>query len=164
MMRYTFIGMVEDSLSAREARILRECSTKKASELSDEMMSEFSEVAQKAKATLLANLTTLSIDKLMALINYGETTRWGLLSERLNDFGEMIKGDFKGKEFDEFFALAKARSEYINSKIDDFSDEKESRLNELVKKARGIIISKIEPLEATAIFSSGVENAVGESN
>lgn len=152
MTRYTFIGMVEDSLSAREARILRECSAKKASEISDEMMSEFSEVAQKAKATLLANLTTLTIDKLMALINYGETTSWGL-SKRLNDFGEMIKGDFKGKEFDEFFALAKARSEYINSKIDDFSDEQESRLDELANKAKGIIIGKIEPLDAIVIFT-----------
>lgn len=153
-MRYTFIGMVEDSLSAREARVLRECSAKKPSELSDEMMSEFSEIAQKAKATLLANITTLSIDNLMALTNYGKTTRALTFSyETLNDFGEMIKGDFKGKEFDEFFALAKARSEYIDSKIDDFSDEQESRLNELANKAKGIIIGKIEPLDAIVIFT-----------
>lgn len=151
-MRYTFIGMVEDSLSAREARVLRECSAKKPSELSDEMMSEFSEIAQKAKATLLANITTLSIDRLMALTNYGKTTGWGL-NETLNDFGEMIKGDFKGKEFDEFFALAKARSEYIDGKIDDFSDEQESRLDELANKAKGIIIGKIEPLDAIVIFT-----------
>lgn len=153
-MRYTFIGMVEDSLSAREARVLRECSAKKPSELSDEMMSEFSEIAQKAKATLLANLTTLSIDKLMALTNYGKTTRALTFSdETLNDFGEMIKGDFTGKEFDEFFALVKARSEYIDGKIDDFDDKKESRLDELANKAKGIIIGKIEPLEATKLFA-----------
>lgn len=153
-MRYTFIGMVEDSLSAREARVLRECSAKKPSELSDEMMSEFSEVAQKAKATLLANLTTLSIDELMALTNYGKATRALTFSyETLNDFGEMIKGDFTGKEFDEFFALAKARSEYIDSKIDDFSDEQESRLDELANKAKGIIIGKIESLDAIVIFT-----------
>ncbi len=182
MMRYTFIGMVEDSLSAREARILRECSTKKASELSDEMMSEFSEVAQKAKATLLANLTTLSIDKLMTLlvvnssnINISELLFGkGLVGKgfagignflnqakakeateiiALGYFGEMIKGDFTGKEFDEFVALAKARSEYIDSKIDDFSDEQESRLDELANKAKGIIIGKIEPLDAIVIFT-----------
>lgn len=151
-MEYTFIEMVEDSFSTREARVFKKCSAKKASELSDEMMSEFSEIAQKAKATLLANITTLSIDRLMALINYGKTTNWGL-SETLNDFGEMIKGDFKGKEFDEFFALAKARSEYIDSKIDDFSDEQENRLDELANKAKGIIIGKIEPLDAIVIFT-----------
>ena len=152
MMRYTFIGMVEDSLSAREARILR------ASELSDEMMSEFSEIAQKAKATLLANLATLSIDRLMTLANNGKATNNFVpfsfaSSEKLNDFGEMIKGDFTGKEIDEFFALAKARSEYINVKNDDFDDKKESRLNELANKAKGIIISKIEPLDAIVIFT-----------
>lgn len=153
-MRYTFIGMVEDSLSAREARVLRECSAKKPSELSDEMMSEFSEIAQKAKATLLANITTLSIDKLMAFINNDKNTQLLPFSEaRLNDFGEMIKGDFTGKEIDEFFALAKARSEYIDDKIDDFSDEQESRLNELANKAKGIIIAKIEALEATKLFA-----------
>lgn len=151
-MEYTFIKMVENSFSTREARVFKKCSENKPSELSDEMMSEFSEVAQKAKATLLANLATLSIDELMALTNYGKTTGWGL-NETLNDFGEMIKGDFKGKEFDEFFALAKARSEYIDSKIDDFSDEQESRLDELANKAKGIIIGKIEPLEGVVIFT-----------
>lgn len=152
-MRYTFIGMVEDSLSAREARVLRECSAKKPSELSDEMMSEFSEVAQKAKATLLANLATLSIDELMALTNHFKTTGWKFNDEKLNDFGEMIKGDFTGKEFDEFFALVKARSEYIDGKIDDFDDKKESRLDELANKAKGIIIGKIELLEGVVIFT-----------
>ena len=157
-MKYTFIEMVEDSLSAREARILR------VNESSDEM-SEFSEVAEKAKATLLVNLTTLSIDKLMAFINNDKNTQpWPVSEARLNDFGEMIKGDFTGKEIYEFFALAKARSEYIDGKNDDFDDKKESRLDELANKAKGIIIGKIEPLEATAIFGSGVESALGESN
>lgn len=151
-MRYTFIGMVEDSLSAREARILR------ASEISDKMMSEFSEVAQKGKDMLLANLATLSIDRLMTLANNGKATNNFMpfsfaSSEKLNDFGEMIKGDFTGKEIDEFFALAKARSEYIDSKIDDFSDEQENRLDELANKAKGIIIGKIEPLDAIVIFT-----------
>lgn len=179
-MRYTFIGMVEDSLSAREARVLRECSAKKPSELSDEMMSEFSEVAQKAKATLLANITTLSIDRLMTLLvanrsninellfgkglvgrgfagigNFLNQTKAKESTETiaLGYFGEMIKGDFTGKEFDEFFALVKARSEYIDGKIDDFDDKKESRLDELANKAKGIIIGKIEPLEATKLFA-----------
>ena len=158
-MRYTFIGMVEDSLSAREARILR------ASEISDEMMSEFSEVAQKGKDMLLANLATLSMNKLIALINNGRTTRILPFSNaKLNDFGNMLKGEFTGNEFDELLALIKTRNEYIDGKIDDFSDEQEGKLEALAQKARGIIIGKIEPLEATAIFSSGVESALGESN
>lgn len=181
-MRYTFIGMVEDSLSVREARVLRECSVKKPSELSDEMMSEFSEIAQKAKATLLANLTTLSIDRLITLLvvnrgssNINELLLFGkelvsnftgisiFLNKKnaketadivaLGYFGEMIKGDFTGKEFNEFFALVKARSEYIDGKIDDFDDKKESRLDELANKAKGIIIGKIEPLDAIVIFT-----------
>ncbi len=191
MMRYTFIGMVEDSLSAREARVLRECSAKKPSELSDEMMREFSEIAQKAKATLLANLTTLSIDRLMTLLvanrsninellfgkglvgrgfagigNFLNQTKAKESTETiaLGYFGEMIKGEFTGNEFDELLALIKTRNEYIDSKIDDFSDEQESKLEALAQKARGIIIAKIEALEATAIFASGVESALSESN
>ncbi len=162
--QYIFIEIIEDSLSASESRILRECSTKKASEISDEMMSEFSEVAQKAKDMLLANLATLSMNKLIALINNGKTTQLLPFSEaRLNDFGNMLKGEFTGNEFDELLALIKTRNEYIDGKIDDFSDEKEGRLEELAQKARGIIISKIEPLEATAIWTNA-EDTVGESS
>lgn len=159
IMRYISIEIIEDSLSAREARILR------ASELSDEMMSEFSEVAQKGKDMLLANLATLSMNKLIALINNGRTTQILPFSNtKLNDFGNMLKGEFTGNEFDELLALIKTRNDYIDGKIDDFSDEQEGKLEALAQKARGIIIGKIEPLEATAIFSSGVESALGESN
>ena len=159
IMRYISIEIIEDSLSAREARILR------ASDISDEMMSEFSEVAQKGKDMLLANLATLSMNKLIALINNGRTTQILPFSNaRLNDFGNMLKGEFTGNEFDELLALIKTRNEYIDGKIDDFNDEQEGKLEALAQKARGIIIGKIEPLEATAIFSSGVESALGESN
>lgn len=159
IMRYISIEIIEDSLSAREARILR------ASEISDDMMSEFSEVAQKGKDMLLANLATLSMNKLIALINNGRTTQILPFSNaKLNDFGNMLKGEFTGNEFDELLALIKTRNEYIDGKIDDFSDEQEGKLEALAQKARGIIIGKIEPLDATAIFSSGVESALGESN
>lgn len=159
IMRYISIEIIEDSLSVREARILR------ASEISDDMMSEFSEVAQKGKDMILANLATLSMNKLIALINNGRTTQILPFSNaRLNDFGNMLKGEFTGNEFDELLALIKTRNEYIDGKIDDFSDEQEGKLEALAQKARGIIIGKIEPLDATAIFSSGVESALGESN
>lgn len=158
-------------MSAREARILKACSEKEQSGFSDD---EISEVTQKTKATLLANLATLSINSLMPLINHSKVGGLFLYGIPINNytkqdngngltiFGKIIKGDFTGNEFDEFFTLVKTRGEYIDGKIDDFSDEKESRLNELVKKARGIIIGKIEPLEGIAIFTD-IKNALGES-
>lgn len=165
IMQYTFIGIIEDGLSASESRILKACSEKSVSEISDDMMSEFSKVAQKGKDMLLANLATLSMNKLIALINNDKTTQLLPFSKaKLNDFCEIIKGEFTGNEFDELLALIKTRNEYIDSKIDDFNDEQEGKLEALAQKARGIIIAKIEALEATAIFASGVESALSESN
>ncbi|MGX3010717.1 hypothetical protein ACWIUD_04015 [Helicobacter sp. 23-1044] len=184
-MAKTFLEMVETDLSAREVRILRECSTKKPSELSDSEMQEFSEVAEKAKGALLANLATLHISKLVAMLRSngvsinellfgkgivgGAITAtigfWGALHNAQNKqgnadenaslgyFGRIIKGEFTGKEFDDFFALAKARKKYIKGETDDFSEADEQRLGELAQKARGIIIAQIEPLEATKFFA-----------
>lgn len=134
--------MVNDALSAQELQILKSAK----SQMSDEVTSEFSKVVEIAKSSLLANIITLSSDNLMELLtdidNYGR---------HLDYFGEIVANEFTSSELDEFFALVKAKSAYINGKNNDFSDEKESRLDELANKAKGIIIGKIESLEISKI-------------
>lgn len=157
MAKDTLIEMVETDLSAKEARILKACSDKESDEFSDKEMQEFSEVAEKVKSALLANLATLSVNKLIPLLtscNMDFGFPFGADNpHNLGYFGKIVKGKFTGREINKLFALSETYSEYIEGEIDNFSETDEQRLDELAQKARGILIAKIEPCDAVKLFT-----------
>lgn len=157
MAKDTLIEMVETDLSAKEVRILKACSDKESDEFSDKEMQEFGTVAEKVKSALLANLATLSVNKLIPLLtscNMDFGFPFGADNpHNLGYFGKIVKGKFTGREINKLFALSEARSKYIDGKIDDFSEADEQTLEELAQKARGIIIAQIEPCDAVKLFT-----------
>lgn len=159
MAKDTLIEMVETDLSAKEVRILKACSDKEPDEFSDKEMQEFSEVAEKAKSALLANLATLHISKLIELLTSGCMFVPGIRKvignnpHKLGCFGYVVKGKFTGREIDKLFALSEAYSEYTDGEVDSFSEADEQTLEELAQKARGILIAKIEPCDAVKLFT-----------
>lgn len=157
MAKDTLIEMVETDLSAKEVRILKACSDKELDEFSDREMQEFGAVAEKVKSALLANLATLSVNKLIPLLtscNMDFGFPFGADNpHNLGYFGKIVKGKFTGREINKLFALSEARSKYIDGKIDDFSEADEQQLEELAQKARGVLIAKIEPCDAVKLFT-----------
>ena len=157
MIKSELLKIADVDLNARDMQIFKAYSNKKSSsDIGDSEMQEFGAVAEKVKSALLANLATLSVNKLISLL-----TSWNMdfgffgvdNPHNLGYFGKIVKGKFTGKEIDKLFALSEARSKYIDGKIDDFSEADEQTLEELAQKARGILIAKIEPCDAVKLFT-----------
>ena len=158
MIESVLLKIADIDLNARDMQIFNAYSNKKSSsDIGDSEMQEFSEVAEKVKSALLANLATLSVNKLIPLLtscNMDFGFPFGADNpHNLGYFGKIVKGKFTGREINKLFALSEARSKYIDGKIDDFSEADEQTLEELAQKARGILIAKIEPCDAVKLFT-----------
>lgn len=161
MIKSKLLKIADIDLNARDMQIFNAYSNKKSSsDIGDSEMQEFGAVAEKVKSALLANLATLSVNKLIPLLtscNMDFGFHFGADNpdnpHNLGYFGKIVKGKFTGKEINKLFALSEARSKYIDGKIDDFSEADEQTLEELAQKARGILIAKIEPCDAVKLFT-----------
>lgn len=162
MIKSELLKIADVDLCARDMQIFNAYSNKKrSSDISDSEMQEFSEVAEKVKSALLANLATLSVNKLIPLLtscnmDFGFPFGFPFGADNphnLGYFGKIVKGKFTGREIDKLFALSEAYSEYTDGEIDSFSEADEQTLEELAQKARGVLIAKIEPCDAVKLFT-----------